>query len=94
MAPLAMTISQESVHGEHLPKKSSPGSKHAESKKKSHHSEKSQPAGSVYQEGSQAEGRRVTRATSVSQESTAKSSRCHSWHEKNVKMHKEKKSRK
>ena len=40
LAPPPMT-SQESARSEHSPKKSAPGSKHAGSKKKGHHSEKS-----------------------------------------------------
>ena len=75
------------------PKKSALGSKHAGSKKKSHHSEKSQPTGSASQEGSQAGDKHVTRMAGTSQESTAKSSKCHSRHKKKAKMHK-KKSRK
>ena len=39
------TALQESVPGGHLPKKSAPGSKHMQGKKKGHRSEKSQPAG-------------------------------------------------
>ena len=78
LAPPPMTTLQESACSECSPKKSAPGSKHAGSKKKSRHSEKSQPAGSASQEGSQARDKHITHAASVSQESTAKLSRCHS----------------
>ena len=94
MAPPAMTMLQESVCGERSSKKNSPGSKHAESKKKSCHSEKLWPAGSASQEDSQAEDKCITHTAGASQESTAELSRCHSWHKNKVKMHKEKKSRK
>ena len=93
LAPLPMT-SQESVRSERSPKKSASGSKHAGSKKKGRHSEKSQPAGSASQEDSQAGDRHVTHVAGASQESTAESSRHHSQHKKKVKTHKEKKSRK
>ena len=93
LAPLP-TASQESAPGGHSPKKSAPDSKHVRSKKKGSHSEKSQLAGQASQD-SQASDRRVTRATSMSQETPAKSTRCRTQHKKKkAKVHKEKKSHK
>ena len=94
LAPPPPTTSQECVRSERLPKKSAHGSKHAGSKKKGHHSEKSRSASTTSQEDSQTGDRHVTHAASTSQESTAESSRHHSWHKKKAKMHKEKKSSK
>ena len=88
------TALQESVPGGRSPKKGAPGSKHVQGKKKGHHSEKSQPAGQASQD-SQANDRRVTHATSVSQESTIGLTQCRTRHKKKkAKMHKEKKSSK
>ena len=88
------TASQESVPGGRSPKKSAPDSKHMQSKKKGSCSEKSQPAGQASQD-SQASDRRITRATGVSQETTAKSTRRRTQHKKKkAKAHKEKKSSK
>ena len=88
------TASQESACSGRSPKKSAPGPPDVGSKKKGRHSEKSQPAGQASQKDSQAGDRRVTRAAGVSQESTAESSRRHTWCKKKAKMHKEKKSSK
>ena len=60
------TMSQESVRGERSSKKGAPVSKSAGSKKKSRHSEKSVPAGSASQEGSQGD-KCITRVASASQ---------------------------
>ena len=92
LAPPPMA-SQESASSGRSPKKSVPGPKHVQGKKKGRHSKKSQPAGQASQD-SQASDRRITHATSVSQESTAGSTRRHTRHKKKVKMHKEKKSSK
>ena len=94
IGPPTTTTLQESVYIELSPKKSAPGSKHAGSKKKGHHSEKLWPASLASQEDSQAGDRCVTRMAGVSQESTAESSRRHSWCKKKAKTHKEKKSSK
>ena len=75
------TASQESAPGGHSPKKSAPESKHVSSKKKSSCSEKSQPAGQASQD-SQASDRCVTRATGVSQETPAESTRHRPQHKK------------
>ena len=75
------TASQESAPGGRSSKKSAPDSKHVSSKKKSSRSEKSQPAGQASQD-SQASDRRVTRATSMSQETPAKSTRHRTQHKK------------
>ena len=85
-----ITPSQESVPGGHSPKKGVPESKHVSKKKKSSHSEKSQPAGQASQD-SQASDRHVTRTTGASQEAPAESTRCHTQHNKKAKK---KKSRK
>ena len=85
------TASQESAPSGRSPKKSAPDSKHVRSKKKSSRSEKSQPAGQASQD-SQASDRCVTRATSVSQEIPAESTRRRTQHKK--KKAKEKKSHK
>ena len=92
LAPPPMTTLQESAHGEHSPKKSAHVSKHAGSKKKGHHSEKSWPASSASQGDSQAGDRRVTCTAGMSQESTAKSMKHCSWWKKKAKMHKKDKS--
>ena len=85
------TASQESVPSGSSPKKSAPDSKHVSSKKKSSRSEKSQLAGQASQD-SQASDRRVTRATGMSQETPAESTRRRTQHKK--KKAKKKKSRK
>ena len=88
------TASQESTPSGRLPKKSAPGSKHVQGKKKGRHSDKTQPASQASQD-SQASDRHITCATGASQESTAESTRCHTRHKKKkTKMHKEKKSSK
>ena len=87
------TAPQESVPSGCLPKKSAPSSKHLRGKKKGSHSEKSQPAGQGSQD-SQASDRRVTRATGVSQETMAKSTRRRTRHKKKkAKTHKKKSSK-
>ena len=82
--------SQESAPGGRSPKKGVPESKHVSKKKKSSHSEKSQPAVQGSQD-SQASDRRITRATGVSQETPAESTRRRTQHKKKAKK---KKSRK
>ena len=99
LTPLPKTMSQESARGERSPKTSAHGSssskyKYARSKKKGHHSRKSQPVNVTSQEDSQTGDRCVTRLAGMSQESTAKSSKCHSQQKKKAKMHKKEKSSK
>ena len=94
LTPLLRTTSQESVGGDHLPKKSAHGSKHSGSKKKGCHSKKSWLASTTSQEDSQASDRCVTRAASTSQESMVESMKCHSQWKKKAKMHKKEKSSK
>ena len=86
-----ITPSQESAPGGRSPKKGVPESKHVSKKKKSSHSEKSQPAVQGSQD-SQASDRHVTRATGASQETPAESTRRRTLHKK--KKAKKKKSRK